>query len=141
MRLINKTVSITPRWLVLTLVASYAAGLAANIPDFFVPSCMPLGPEAFLLAVPYSLPSLIGAFMGRFWIPNMAVGAALSVPIAVSARNNESDWPLLGVIAWPLLMAGFAAGTMSYLAGTWNLVDGRPRSSLAMQDELRSGAS
>lgn len=140
MVLINKTVSITPRWLGATLVASYAAGLAANIPDFFVPSCMPLGPEAFLLAVPYSIPSLIGAFFGRFWIPNMAVGAALSVPISMVAVKNESDWPLLGAIVWPLLMAGFAAGTMSYLAGKWNLVDGRPRSTPVVGEMSRPSA-
>lgn len=123
MRFVNRTVRMDARWTGRAIAASLIAGAAGYLPIFLYPRDVFYGwVEELLPILACAVPSFIGAFWGRFWLPNL-VAASLFVVFTFEAGYWQGSFACLscGVMA---------AATMSYLAGRWHLVDGQPRTRL-----------
>ncbi len=119
MTLNNRTVAIDQSWVGRTIAASLIAGAAGYLPIFFYPRDVFYGwVEELLPILVCAVPSFIGAFWGRFWLPNLMAALILSFGY-VSQSFGDAGLAFCGGV--------LAAATMSYLAGRWNLVDGKPR--------------
>ncbi len=122
MTLNNRTVAINQSWVGRAVAASLLSGFLGYLPIFLFPrGDVFYGwiEEFFLAGVVCSLPSLIGAFWGRFWIPNLVFACAWAT---LSFQQGDAQGGIFRLGAGVLSTA-----SMSYLAGRWHLVDGKPR--------------
>ncbi len=118
MTLNNRTVAINRGWALRAVVASLLAGGVADLPGFLYPATF-RGLEELIIIALFAIPSFIGAFFGRFWVPNLIAFIALAL-YAVEGGG----WIGSALCA---ISGVFAAATMSFLAQQWNLVEGRAR--------------